>query len=39
MKFGMHSPNGISNVLTKWYIQILLILAVVPFLNSAMFEF
>jgi hypothetical protein len=38
MKFGMHSPNDISDVLTKLCIQILLRLAVVPFLNSAMFE-
>jgi hypothetical protein len=37
MKFGMHSPNDISDVLTKWYIQILLCLAVVPFLISIMF--
>jgi hypothetical protein len=37
MKFDMHSPNGISDVLTKWYIQILLRLAVVPFLISVMF--
>jgi hypothetical protein len=39
MKFGTHSPNDISDVLTKWYNQILLLLAVVPFFTSAMFEF
>jgi hypothetical protein len=39
MKFGTHSPNDISDVLTKWYIQIRLRLAVVPFLTSVMFEF
>jgi hypothetical protein len=39
MKFGMHSPNDISDVLTTWHIKILLRLAVVTFLTSAIFEF
>jgi hypothetical protein len=39
MKFGMHFLNNISDALTKWYIQILLCLAVVPFLSSVMFQF
>jgi hypothetical protein len=39
MKFGMRSPSEIYDVLTKWYIQTLLRLAVVSFLNSVIFEF
>jgi hypothetical protein len=39
MKFVMHNPHVISDPLTKWPIQILLGLHVVPFLSSAMIEF
>jgi hypothetical protein len=39
IKFVMHAPHVIPGVLTKWHIQILLRLAVVPFLSSVMFEF
>jgi hypothetical protein len=39
MELGMHSPHVILDVLTKWHIQILLLLAAVSFLSSVMFEF
>jgi hypothetical protein len=39
MKFGMHSPSEIYDVLTKWHIQIIIRLAVASFLGSSMFEF
>jgi hypothetical protein len=39
MKFGMHIPHVILGVLTKWHIQIMLLLTVVSFLRSDMFEF
>jgi hypothetical protein len=39
MKFVMHTPCVIPDLVTKWHIQILLCLVVVPFLSSVMFEF
>jgi hypothetical protein len=39
IKLGMRAPHVISNDLTKWYIQIILCLSIVPFLSYAMFEF
>jgi hypothetical protein len=39
LKFDMHIPHVVLDLLTKWHIQILLLLAVVPFLSSAMLEF
>jgi hypothetical protein len=39
MKFDMHTHHVIHDLLTKWNIQILIGLQVVPFLTSAMFEF
>jgi hypothetical protein len=39
MKHGMHSPHVILDVLTKWHIQILLLLEAVSFLSSVMFKF
>jgi hypothetical protein len=36
VKLGMHISHVISDVLKMWHIQILLLLAVVPFLSSAM---
>jgi hypothetical protein len=39
VKFGMHIPHVILGVLTKWHIQIMLLLAAVSFLRSDMFEF
>jgi hypothetical protein len=39
MKFVFHTPHVIPDLLTKWHIQILLGLHVVPFLISAMIEF
>jgi hypothetical protein len=39
MKFVMRTPHVIPNLLTKWHIQIILGLYVVPFLSSAMIEF
>jgi hypothetical protein len=35
----MHIPHVIFDVLTKWHIQILLLLAAVSFLSSVMFKF
>jgi hypothetical protein len=39
MKLRMNVPHVIPEELIKWHIQILLHLAVAPFLISAMFEF
>jgi hypothetical protein len=39
MKLVMNTPDVIPDTLTKFYIQILFRLWVVPFLISAMFEF
>jgi hypothetical protein len=39
MKLGMRSPHVIPDVQTKWHFQIILSLAVVPFLSSVMFDF
>jgi hypothetical protein len=36
LKLGMRAPYVIPHLLTKWHIQILLGLHVVPFLRSAM---
>jgi hypothetical protein len=36
MNFVMHPPHVIHDPLTKWHIQILLGLHVVPFLSSVM---
>jgi hypothetical protein len=36
--FDMHIPHVILGVLTKWHIQILLVLAAVSFLSSIMFK-
>jgi hypothetical protein len=34
LKLGMRAPYAIPDLLTKWYIQIILGLHVVPFLSS-----
>jgi hypothetical protein len=39
MKIGMHAPHVIPDLLTKWHISFLLILGVISYLSSAMFEF
>jgi hypothetical protein len=39
MNFVMQTPHVIPDLLTKWHIQILLGLQVVPFLSSTIFEF
>jgi hypothetical protein len=39
VKFGMHIHYVILVVLTKWHIQILLLLTAVSFLSSVMFGF
>jgi hypothetical protein len=39
MKFGLHTPQVIPNVLTKWHIQLLHILVAIIFLGPAGFEF
>jgi hypothetical protein len=39
VKFGMHIPHFILGVLTKWHIQIVLLLVAASFLSSDMFEF
>jgi hypothetical protein len=39
VNFVMHIPYVILGVLTKWHIQIVLLLAAVSFLSSIMFEF
>jgi hypothetical protein len=38
MNFVMHTPHVIPDPFTKWHIQILLGIQVVPFLSSAMIE-
>jgi hypothetical protein len=38
VKLDMHIPHVVLDVLTKWHIQILPLLAAVPFLRSAMLE-
>jgi hypothetical protein len=39
VKLGMHFPHAILNYLTKWHIQILPRLVVIPFLRHVMLEF
>jgi hypothetical protein len=39
MKLGMQTPYVIPDLLTKWNIPFLLILAAVTYLSSVMFEF
>jgi hypothetical protein len=39
MKFVMHTPHIILDVLTKWHNQILPIFVVILFLSSVMLEF
>jgi hypothetical protein len=39
LKFGMQIPHVFLGVLTKWHIQILLLLAAVSFLSFVMVEF
>jgi hypothetical protein len=39
MRLVMHAPHVIHDVLTKWHIQLLHILEVIPFLSPAIFEF
>jgi hypothetical protein len=39
MKLGMHTPKVIADVITKWHIQLLHILAAIAFLSPARFEF
>jgi hypothetical protein len=39
MKLGMRASHVISDLFVKWHIQLLLILAVIPFLSLAMLEF
>jgi hypothetical protein len=35
MELGMHVPHLIPNLLTEWHTQIQHILAIIPFLSSA----
>jgi hypothetical protein len=39
MTLRMHVPHLIPDMLTKWHIQLLHILEVIPFLRHAIFEF
>jgi hypothetical protein len=39
MKLGMSAPYVIPDLLTKWNIQFLLILVVIPFLGHVMLDF
>jgi hypothetical protein len=39
MKHGMQAPHIISDMLTKFHIQLIHILATIAFLSCAMFEF
>jgi hypothetical protein len=39
MELGMHVPHFIVDVLTKWHIQLLHILAAIVFLSPIKFEF
>jgi hypothetical protein len=39
MKLGISAPHVIPDLLTKWHITFLLILAFISYLSSAIFEF
>jgi hypothetical protein len=39
MKLSMHALHAIPDVLTKWHVQIMLILAVILFLRHTRFAF
>jgi hypothetical protein len=39
MKLVMHTPRVIPDVLTKWHVQLLHILAAIPFISPTMLEF
>jgi hypothetical protein len=39
MKHAMHTPRVISEVLTKWNVQLMYILAAIVFLSLVRFEF
>jgi hypothetical protein len=39
MKLYIRAPHVIHNVITKWNIQLLYILEVIPFLRHVTFEF
>jgi hypothetical protein len=39
MKLGMQAPYVIPDPLTKWYVPFMLILVVMSYLSSSIFEF